>query len=482
LNVVDPRRHSEDVGDRSELLPFERLHAYAAGELNPAERAQVEAELESHPENRARLDRVHAMQGLLASAAPSEPDDLTWKRMQQRIQSELAKPSIPEESKTGIWLPIGIAAAAVIAAFLILGETKTESPAHEPSGPQVLASGSAPLDVTLASGTSLRLAPSSEVTVKSPEARPTELVLEVGELDVRSPVRVEKGEPAVTVRTPVYVAAASSLDFSVGVRTDGYFVEARDGEIAVEGEGFDEGTIVRAGERRTVQAKPAAPSRVEKILEESVTKIEVPKRKATKKKIVEAPAREVKESSEGETSVQIVLEESDPIKRKWLEAALAYYERRDLPAAIELARRVVAEAPHRAEGRMAEVMLCEALIATGRAAEAIEACEARLRRPHTEEEKREIHFLLATIHHRQLGDCSKAIDHYGQAMVFGGTSLLDDRVRLFRAACALEIGRIDLATVDLTALERRRNRLPNPEELDRLRERLVEAMRGGGRK
>jgi hypothetical protein len=473
------------VARRSELLPFEQLQAYAAGELTPAERAQVEAELEAVPENRARLERVQSMRGLLLEAAPGEPDDLTWKRMQQRVQAKLAEP-VRRESKSGVWLPVGIAAAAVVATLILLDREKVEPVAprsFDAVGPQVLASGSAPLDVTLASGTSLHLAPSSEVLVQSPQAQPTELMLEVGQLDVRSPVRLLQGRPAVTVRTPRYVASAASEDFTVGYRADSYFVEARDGEIAVRGEGFEDGTVVRAGERRTVQSeKPPAPSRVKQILNQSVKKAEKASRTADEIGTPPAPASEVKESSEGETSVQVVLEETDPVKRKWLEAAVAYYERRDLPAAIDLARSVVAEAPNRAEGRMAEVLLCEALIATQRAPEAIEACEARLRRPHTEEEKREIHFLLATIHHRHLSDCERAIEHYGRAMVFGGTSLLDDRVRLFRATCALDLGKLDLATVDLQTLKAHRNRLPNPEELDRLLGRLTEAKRGGGRK
>src|SRR5688572_600695 len=239
---------------------MERLHAYAAGELNPAERAQVEAQLEANPENRERLQKVQAMRGLLQGASPVEPDDLTWKRMQQRIEAQLSQPSIPRESKTGVWLPIGIAAAAVIATLVILDRAEAPAPSpmakREAPAPQVLASGPAALDVTLASGTSLHLEPSSEVTVKSPGARPTELVLDKGVLDVRSPVRDHHGEPAVTVRTPLYVAEASSLDFTVGYKADSFFVEARDGQIQIDGEGIDTGTIVKAGERRTVQKPP----------------------------------------------------------------------------------------------------------------------------------------------------------------------------------------------------------------------------------
>jgi hypothetical protein len=66
-------------------------------------------------------------------------------------------------------------------------------------------------------------------------------------------------------------------------------------------------------------------------------------------------------------------------------------------------------------------------------------------------------------------------------MVFGGTSLLDDRVRLFRASCALDLGRIEVATVDLENVKNRRHRLPNPEELDRLLGRLAQAHGVGGK-
>ena len=408
------------MGRRPEILPFERLHAYAAGELPPAERDEVEAILKSDPESRARLAKVRAMRGLIAESPPAEPDDLTWKRMQQRIHAELARPAPAKPNHGSVWLPIAIAASAVVATLLLLDH---HAPIDTPvPGPQLLASGSATLDVTLASGASLHLAPSSEVTVRAPDARPVELQLQVGQLDVRSPERFHDGGAAVTVRTPAYVAAASSTDFSVGYQADSYFVEARDGEVAVRGRDFVEGTVVKAGERRTVQAPTA---RVRK-----TAAVPPPKENAIKpagKPADKAATREpvhLRESSEGETSVQVVLEETDAVKRAWLQAALAYYERRDLPAAIDLARKVVAEGPDWAEGRMAEVLLCEALIATRRAKEAIEACEARLKRPQSDEEKRQIHFLLATIHHTQLGDCAKAIPHYGQAMVFGGTTFV----------------------------------------------------------
>ncbi len=462
------------MGRRPELLPFERLHAYAAGELEPAEHAEVEAALESDPGNRARLEKVRAMRGLLADTAPVEPNDLTWKRLQQRVHAELSRPTPERERRGGVWMPIGIAAAAVIATLVLL-DHKTATVEHPNAGPQVLASGSAPLDVTLASGASLHLSESSEVTVRSPAARPLELQLQVGQLDVHSPEPSYDGGAAVMVRTPAYVAAASSKDFSVGYQADSYFVEARDGEVAVRGRGFVEGTVVKAGERRTVQARAAK----KRAPVEPISKAK-PAAKPADRPVRRPPPPDVRESTEGQTSVQVVLEEADPVKRDWLQAALAYYERRDLPAAIDLARKVVAEAPDRAEGRMAEVLLCEALIATQRANEAIEACEARLKRPQSDEEKRQIHFLLATIHHTQLGDCARAIPHYGQAMVFGGTSLFDDRVRLFRASCALELHQLDLAASDLESVKSRSGRLPNPEELARLLKRLDEA-RGEGR-
>src|SRR5688500_1748971 len=149
---------------RPELVPWETLHAYAAGELASAEKTRVEAALLADPENRKRLDKVRSMRGLLTEAAPHEPDDLAWKRLQQRVQAKLAEPAPSRDTKVGVWLPIGIAAAAVIAAVVLIDRKQDPDPiAPTPAQTihtQVLASGSAPLDVTLQSGTSLHLAPS----------------------------------------------------------------------------------------------------------------------------------------------------------------------------------------------------------------------------------------------------------------------------------------------------------------------------------
>lgn len=468
------------MGPSSQPLSFEVLHAYLADEVDPAERREIEAALERSEANRARLAEVRAMRGLLAEMAPAEPDDLAWQRMQRRVETALAEapagPSLPSPGLgKRIFVPAAVAAAAVAATLMLLDppEPDTPQPRPEPK-PQVMASGEAPLDVTLASGTELHLAPRSELIVRSP-ALPADLVLETGELQVRAPVAAHAGGPAVVVETPVYVAKAQSRDFSVGFTADRYFVEARQGSVAVEGDGFGGGTVVEAGQRRTVKAETKRrASRVETLLKASLEKA-----RASRQPMKSAPVS-VRESSEGETSVQVVAPPADPVQRRWRAAAKAYYEGRDLDRAIHLAREVIRAAPERPEARMAEVLLCEALIATERGAEAAAACEARLARPNTDEEARQIHYLLATIHHRQLDDCAGAISHYGQAMVFGGTSLMDDRVRLFRATCALEVGRLDLAAADVTEVKKRRDRLPNPQDLDTLERRLQEAT-GEGR-
>lgn len=483
------------MGRSSQPLAFEVLHAYLAGEVDPAERREIEAALERSEESRARLEEVRAMQGLFQDMAPVAPDDLTWQRMQRRVEAALSEEPgerilsgtlSPSRTPGRFAVPAAVAAAAVVATLVLLDRRPEpmEPAAHPQVSQQVLASGEAPLEVKLASGTALHLAPRSEVIVRSP-ALPADLVLESGELDIRAPVATHEGRPAVVVETPAYVAAARSRDFSVGFTADRYFVEAREGSVTVEGEGFGEATVVKAGQRRTVKAEAKRPasrssrSRVQKLLESSLEKARASRR--AKSAPAPAPSREaLRESSEGETRVQVLEPEADPVRVLWREAAKAYYEGRDLDRAITKAREVIRAAPERPEARMAEVLLCEALIATQRGEEAIAACEARLVRPSSDEEKRQVHYLLATIHHRQLGDCSRAIPHYGQAMVFGGTSLMDDRVRLFRASCALEVGRIDLAEVDVAEVKKRRDRLPNPQDLDTLERRLQEA-NGEGR-
>jgi hypothetical protein len=459
------------VGRRSPPLAFEVLHAYVAGEVDPAERAAIESQLATCEVSRARLDRVKATTVLFAEMAPDEPDDLAWQRIQNRVRVDLenaASGRLEHRPHAGprVWLSAAIAIAATIATFVLLGRNASDVPVPAPDpapapGPQILASGSAPLEVKLASGTSLRLSPASEVVVKAPSALPTEVDLDVGELRVRPAVRAEGGRPSVVVRTPSYVATAKSLDFTVRYRGDGSFVESRDGSVEVKGGGFGERTIVAQGERRAPEGSP----RVTAILEESVEKAKL------------EAARPVRETVEGETQVEVI-DDEDPLKRRWVETARAYYERRDLGQAIELARQVIAEGGDRPEARLAEELLCDALIAEGRGEEAAEACAAQLARPHGDEERRQIHFRIATIHHR-LGDCGTAIEHYGRAMVFGGSSLMDDRVRLFRAACALEVGDLELAGSDLLSLKNRRDRLPNPDELDKLVRRLQEAQKQG---
>ena len=443
-------------------VPLETLHGYVSGDLTPEVEAQVEAQLKVCPESRRRLEQVESVHGLLRTMVPKPLDDLSWERMRRRIQQDLAQPKPQPQKHFLRGLPLGVAAAAILLTVVAVQQRPHQSPRVAPS-PQTLNSGSGPLSVTLASGTALTLAPQSKVSIREPGALPTRLKLTMGELDVQNPQRTHQGAPSVVVQTPAYVAKAFSRDFTVAYQAQRYFVESRDGTVRVEGEAFKDGVTIHAGERRVV--KTQRPSRVQVLLEASLEKAK--KRAATR-----SPA--VKKSSSGQTRVEQVFEDADPVKQRWLQTAQAYYEGRDLPRAIRLAREVVELAPERPEARMAEALLCEAFVATGQAQSAISACQARLARPQTDAERRQIHLMIGRIQHQQIGDCAQAIDHYTKAMVFGGTSLMDDRVRMFRATCGLEVGNLALVRADLAALENRRDQLPNPRELDTLRQRLAE--------
>jgi hypothetical protein len=177
-------------------------------------------------------------------------------------------------------------------------------------------------------------------------------------------------------------------------------------------------------------------------------------------------------SSEGETNVRVVGPEQDAIAGAWLRASNAYYEARDLEAAIQIASGIVEGGGQRPEVKLAEEMLCEAFIATQQPRRAIEACTALLEDGRDEEAERAVHYRLATIYRTQLSDCRSAVRHYGRAMVFGRRSMLDDEVLLGRAHCLLDLGDLAGAKSDIAILESRAGALARALALVELKRRL----------
>ena len=122
---------------------------------------------------------------------------------------------------------------------------------------QELASGGAPLEVTMANGAQLSLEPHTRVRAHAPAGPRLELELEVGAIRVRHPMALTDAAPRVS--TPAYALVARSSDFLVGYWADRSFIDVRAGEIRVDGGSFGAGTVIAAGERREVraQASPA---------------------------------------------------------------------------------------------------------------------------------------------------------------------------------------------------------------------------------
>jgi hypothetical protein len=102
----------------------------------------------------------------------------------------------------------------------------------------------------------------------------------------------------------------------------------------------------------------------------------------------------------------------------------------------------------------------------------VEACQRWLSVEPSAARAREIHRRLAHLYADRLGRCGDALDHFGALIVFGRASLLDEDALLGRARCALELGDLDLAALDLSVLEGQGNRVARRAEASALRRRL----------
>lgn len=458
-----------------------RLHALLAGELDPAQKAAVEAHLQACEQCRQRKEEVSRVQSLLSQVTPQEPDDLAWRRLQERVRVKLEESASEQEVNTidiirgRRWVSAGLVAAAVVALLVWF------APRRQPSRPegqglvaqkdaQVISSGNAPLNVQLVSGTQLHLENQSEVVASSPGADKTQIELKRGAVAVRMPQKAGSLRP-VHVRTPAFSTVAYSRDFSVGYQSSSYFVHVREGYVEVEGPGFEGKQRVEKGERQVVHLKTPN-KKSEKGTSQPDSGVAAPATdKIAPKKQFET-VETVRDSSEGVTKVEVLsVPVVDPLGESWRAANQAYYGKRDFKEAIRLASKVAAAGKNRPEGPLAVRMLCEARMSLGQGAQAIKACEKLLELESNQEQIRLVHYTLATIYRDQLNDCESAIRHYNRATVFGRTLRLDDEVRFFRATCALEVGNLDLADADLSALESRK-RAHRPEELKALRRKL----------
>ena len=476
-----------------------QLHAYARGEVDPARKTVIEAHLGRCSDCREQLRQVEGMTQLLGEMGAADLDDLRWRRIRDAVRHQLEvdaqQPTTVDVMSGRRWVVPALAAAAVVGFMVWAGVVARDTGPQVAGGPsapnlpdvsntgassdgqsqpegaanqdaQQLASGAAPLTVTLASGARLELEPRTRVRAITPFGPQIELALSVGALRVRLPQRPGPGqEPVLT--TPGFRVVAQSDDFSAGFWSDHFFIDVRTGQVRVDGVAFAEGEVIRAGQRREIR-QDRRPQ------DTAPRKLPGKKRKTNPPSELSASAERTVVSKSEQGSVVVDVEPpADPVLTLWRETTDAYYRQRDLSKAVEGAERVVKlGGPH---ARAARQLLCDAQIALGNGARALSACKAVLGDVRSEEGRRNIHYTIGTIYRALLSDCANAIQHYNRALVFGRQHLLDDEVRVFRATCALEVGDIALAERDVESLSARAGRLARPEEVTLLQRRLASA-------
>ena len=488
------------------------LHAHARGEVDPAHKAVIEAHLEICEECRERRRQVVGVTEILTGMGTADLDDLRWRRIRDAVRAELEAhaqqpPPTTADLMSGRRWIIPATAAGVAIGLMVWGaiEMRRRTPGPEVSAPsptpvavdgapgapddrapvrvpaearppkdapdaQALASGAAPLTVTLASGAKLELEPRTRLRAIRPLGPSSELELATGALRVRLP-RPPAAHEAPVLKTPAFRLVALSDDFSAGFWADRYFIAVRSGEVRVEGNDFEGETIIPAGERREVRASVARRA----VGRDVDPKERKPAPKRVSPSVGGSASAAVSTSEPGEVTVDVEPPD-DPVLLLWRQATDAYYRQRNLTAAIGLAREVVELGGRHSQP--AQQLVCDAQIGLGNAQGALQDCKALLNNARSAEDRRNIHYTVGTIYRALLGDCARAIEHYNKALVFGRRHLLDDEVRLFRAQCALETGDIALAERDIGSLSARAGRLARPEEVTLLQSRLKAAKKG----
>ena len=180
-----------------------------------------------------------------------------------------------------------------------------------------------------------------------------------------------------------------------------------------------------------------------------------------------------RESSGGETVVRR-LPQRDPFLAALRRAERVYGRDRNPKAAL----RALADARELAKTRVqrleVERLACDIHVARHEVEKALASCGADTAHPHPER-RRLAHFVLGNLYRQEMGDCTRAIAEYDQALVFGQPSLYTAEAMRHRAACAIELGRFEQAEADLWALEQRPSLLSDRQAVRRLRQRLEDA-------
>jgi hypothetical protein len=502
------------------------LHAFAAGEVDPAQRAAIRSHIEACVPCQNNLVRVESMRRALEDVGPRDLDDLSWKRISQRVQvvleaeaaDRLAREvaAAPRPLGWGWAAAGGVAAVAAAVGILLVVAPRPRSevrlakqapaPVQHAPQPLTIVSGDAPFDFTL-SGAHLHLGKQGHLEVTKPDGPAMEVRLDEGELEIDLATAVDASagalDESIEVTTPEMRAIARSAAFTILYKATEMRIGVRRGQVTVEGDAFLSSPVVREGELRVIQRAPSAPE----------AKVEPP-REAEPRPLAEAarPRRPVAEPrpkaepvappaapiAPGPVEAPLPLPSPlapeplaaeaapapvapapvappvDPVAADWQAASEAYYTQHDPLRAIDLAEGIAKRGGDRAEVQLALGLLCDAYADAKRGNDALKACERFLGATPREEFRRGIHYKIANVLRTQLHDCRAASEHYGAAIVFGGSSALDDDARLGRAECALAAGDLEAAERDVRALEGSQHLVRRPEFVE-LRSRLAAA-------
>lgn len=478
----------------------------------------MRAHLKGCAQCQGTLQRVEAIQRALGVPAP-EPDELSWRRMEARLEHQIRAseqsarydlelpPSLTQElmvrGPRGATVDIirgrrgllaGVVAAAVVGIFIAVfprrpvveGRRVAGTIASAEGGAAVVHSGSAPLEVELASGHRLDLTPGTEMSVAHPdESRPV-VQLDYGQIDVWAPGPVDRSARLI-VRTPELSLWAHSRDFTVAYVAAHRRVDVRDGFVAVEGTDVR----VKKGESRDLRplskriaAEPPipfinrlasggnTPAEGTSSTAKSGRRTSAQKPRAAAETAAGPAKRKVRPSpprsrtageggrprlgaASGRTEVEALEPALSPRGRAWERARQAWYADRDPAAAIEHAREALALEPPAGERVRVLELICDAQVSLRSGAAALQDCSQLLEKIGNSDRKRRVHYTLGTVYRDQLDDCESAVGHYDQALVFGAKSRFNDVVRLRRAECALELGDLETARLDLDRLSLR---------------------------
>jgi anti-sigma factor RsiW len=118
----------------------EQLASYVDGELGPADHAAVEEWLTSHPADRAEVDADRRLAQLMQATVAPNPGDEAWTGVLERITAApLAVTRRPQRPTRWIALVVGVAAAGLAAAALLVAflPTKPVEPLPVVSGDEI---------------------------------------------------------------------------------------------------------------------------------------------------------------------------------------------------------------------------------------------------------------------------------------------------------------------------------------------------------